>query len=190
MVVFQDHAVFPWYTAQGNVAYGLLRQGVARREARVRAAEALVRMGLSDFLHAYPASLSGGMCQRVALARALVSQTDTLLLDEPFAALDTITRTRLQDDLLTLWEEYNWTIVFVTHNLAEAVYLADRVIVLDHSPVGLRGIESLELPRPRSRRDPSLLERVEHLDAWMRQNNNNTKERTGLCPGAEYSLGK
>jgi ABC-type nitrate/sulfonate/bicarbonate transport system ATPase subunit len=128
------------------------------------------------------------MRQRVALARALVSQTDILLLDEPFASLDTITRARLQDELSTLWEEFGWTVVFVTHNLAEAVYLADRVVVLDHSPAGLRGIESVELPRPRVRRDPCLIAQVERLDAWMRQGKEERREETGLGPFPVASL--
>ncbi|MEZ4600091.1 MAG: ABC transporter ATP-binding protein [Syntrophotaleaceae bacterium] len=164
VVVFQDHAVFPWYTAIGNVAYGLRRQGVPRQEARKRAGEALVRVGLGEFLHAHPFALSGGMRQRVALARALVLNPEVLLLDEPFAALDAVTRARLQDELTALWMEFGWTVIFVTHTLAEAVYLADRVVMLDRPPAGLRGIESVDLPRPRHRRDARLIEYVERLD--------------------------
>lgn len=167
VVVFQDHAVFPWYTALGNVAYGLRRQGLPRTEARTRARQALVQVGLGDFVHAFPATLSGGMRQRVALARALVLRPGLLLLDEPFASLDANTRTRLQDELTALWQEYGWTVIFVTHTLSEAVYLADRVVVLDRPPVGLQTIESIELPRPRNRRDPLLLERIEQLRACL-----------------------
>ncbi|MDY0227704.1 MAG: ABC transporter ATP-binding protein [Desulfomicrobium apsheronum] len=167
VVVFQDHAVFPWYTALGNVAYGLRRQGVPRREAERHAREALVRVGLGDFVNAYPAALSGGMRQRVALARALVLRPAILLLDEPFAALDAVARARLQDELSALWQEFGWTVVFVTHTLAEAVYLADRVIVLERPPVGLCAVESIVLPRPRHRRDPRLIDYVERLDARL-----------------------
>jgi NitT/TauT family transport system ATP-binding protein len=164
VVVFQDHAIFPWYTALGNVAYGLRRQGVPRHGARSRAHEALARVGLGEFAHAYPATLSGGMRQRVALARALVLRPEILLLDEPFAALDSGTRFRLQDELAGLWQDFGWTVLFVTHTLDEAVYLADRVVVLDRSPAGVRAIESIDLPRPRDRRDPRLVRLSRRLD--------------------------
>lgn len=167
VVVFQDHAVFPWYTAVGNVAYGLRRQGVPKPEADERAMEALRKVGLGDFVHAYPATLSGGMRQRVALARALILRPRVLLLDEPFAALDAITRVRLQDELIALWREFGWTVVFVTHTLSEAVYLADRVVVLDRPPVGTRVIEIIVLPRPRQRKDRRLIELVEYLSVSM-----------------------
>lgn len=157
VVVFQDHAIFPWYSALGNVAYGLRRRGIPRREAHSRAREALVRVGLGDFVHAHPATLSGGMRQRVALARALVLRPRILLLDEPFAALDSATRFRLQDELAALWRDFGWTVLFVTHTLGEAVYLADRVVVLDRPPAGIRAVETIALPRPRDRRDPRLL---------------------------------
>jgi NitT/TauT family transport system ATP-binding protein len=107
------------------------------------------------------------MRQRVALARALVLQPRLLLLDEPFAALDTVTRARLQDELVALWRLHGWTVVFVTHILAEAVYLADRVMILDRSPVGLRLDRSLDLPRPRNRRDPQLIRIIDHLNCEM-----------------------
>ncbi|GLI33074.1 ABC transporter ATP-binding protein [Desulforhabdus amnigena] len=167
VVVFQDHAVFPWYTALENVAYGLRRQGMGRDRARQCAREALNRMGLGKFVHAYPGTLSGGMRQRVALARALVLKPDILLLDEPFAALDAVTRVRLQDELVMLWQDCGWTVLFVTHNLAEAIYLADRVVVLDRPPTGLRKIKPIVLPRPRRRSDARLGEHAEHLKVLM-----------------------
>ncbi|WP_028317764.1 ABC transporter ATP-binding protein [Desulfobulbus elongatus] len=167
VVVFQDHAVFPWYTALDNVAYGLRRQGMRRRRARERAREALCQVGLQDFAHAYPAALSGGMRQRVALARALVLRPDILLLDEPFASLDAVMRSRLQDELTGLWRQFGWTVLFVTHILTEAVYLADRVVVLDRPPSGLRAIERIGLPRPRNRLDARLAEQTEELRARM-----------------------
>lgn len=163
VVVFQDHAVFPWYTALGNVAYGLRRQGIPRREARMRAHEALVRVGLGDFVHAYPVTLSGGMRQRVALARTLVLRPAILLLDEPFGSLDANTRVRLQDELLALWGDYGWTVLLVTHTLVEAVYLADRVVVLDRPPMGLHHIEVVNLPRPRERANTRLVTHIDQL---------------------------
>lgn len=151
VIVFQDHAVFPWYTVVDNVAYGLRRQGVKRQMARRRAMEVLGRVGLKDSAHAYPAVLSGGMRQRVALARAIVLEPEILLLDEPFASLDSVTRAQLQDELAALWKSNGWTVVFITHSLSEAVYLGDRVFVLGHPPMGLRAIEAVGIERPRSR---------------------------------------
>lgn len=163
VVVFQDHAVFPWLTALGNVAYGLRRQGLGRKQTREQAMDALSRMGLAAFARAYPATLSGGMRQRVALARALVLRPRILLLDEPFAALDAVTRRRLQDELVALWQAYGWAVIFVTHALSEAVTLAGRVVVLDRPPAGLCADRSIEVPRPRDRRDPRLAAHVEAL---------------------------
>ncbi|WP_225073258.1 ABC transporter ATP-binding protein [Desulfuromonas sp. CSMB_57] len=181
VVVFQDHAVLPWYTALGNVAYGLRRQGVPKGEAKRRAREALVRVGLEEFLHAHPAALSGGMRQRVALARAMVLNPEILLLDEPFAALDAVTRARLQDELTVLWQEFGWTVIFVTHTLAEAVYLADRVVVLERPPAGLRGIETIDLPRPRRRRDGRIIACTEHLDARLSGGLDELDGETCIC---------
>ena len=156
IVVFQDHAVFPWYTALDNVAYGLRRQGMGKIQARAEAQKVLENIGLGEFAHSYPATLSGGMRQRVALARSLVLRPEVLLLDEPFAALDMMTRERLQDELLRMWGEYGCTIVFVTHGLQEALYLADRVLVLQKN--GRAILEYNTLPRPRERQDKSIAE--------------------------------
>lgn len=181
VVVFQDHAVFPWYTALGNVAYGLRRQGLGRREAKRRAADALRHVGLGKFLHAHPVSLSGGMRQRVALARALVLQPRILLLDEPFAALDAVTRARLQDELTALWHEYGWTVVFVTHNLAEAVYLADRVALLDSPPDGICGMHPIDVERPRDRRDSRLIDMTRQIGARLADQDEQADAETCLC---------
>ena len=163
VVVFQDHAIFPWYTALGNVAYGLRQKGVKKKIAEEQAKVALTQMGLADFSSAYPAALSGGMRQRVALARALVMEPEILLLDEPFASLDITTRIRLQDELLALWQKNNWSILFVTHSLEEAVYLSDRVVVLDKSTSNLCCGATINLPRPRSRHSPAFLSYIEML---------------------------
>ncbi len=168
VVVFQDHAVFPWYTAEGNVAYGLRRQGVSRAEARARACEALEQVGLKDFVKAWPVSLSGGMRQRVALARALVLRPSILLLDEPFASLDVMTRHRLQDQLVALWRQYGWSVIFVTHMLDEAVHLADRVVVLHRPPYGLGCQENVVAPRPRRRDDAALAALAAKLEGQLR----------------------
>ncbi|MDX9763209.1 MAG: ABC transporter ATP-binding protein [Desulfomonilia bacterium] len=157
VVVFQDHAIFPWYTALENVAYGLRRQKLGKKQILEKAYEALTLVGLVETAQMYPAAMSGGMRQRVALARVLVLRPDILLLDEPFAALDAITRAHLQDELLKLWADCGWTIIFVTHNLAEAVYLADRVVVLNPPPRGLSEIVEINIPRPRARNAEQLI---------------------------------
>ena len=147
--VFQKDTVFPWRTVARNVALGLEYRGVPaeERDARVQAAIRLV--GLEGFEDAYPATLSGGMRQRVALMRTLVVEPEILLMDEPFGALDTHTKLRLQAQLLELWLAKRQTVVFVTHDLAEAITLADRVIVLTRRPGHVKLVHPVALPRPR-----------------------------------------
>lgn len=133
-VVFQHYALFPWRTARGNVEFALKRLGLPRRERRERALAALAEVGLADGAHKYPAQLSGGMQQRVALARALAAQPEVLLMDEPFGALDALTRGRMQELLRELWRRSGTTVLFVTHDIDEALALAGRVVVLGASP--------------------------------------------------------
>ncbi|MFQ6142070.1 ABC transporter ATP-binding protein [Streptomyces seoulensis] len=133
-VVFQHYALLPWFTARGNVEFALKRFGLSRTERRARALEALAEVGLADAAEKYPAQLSGGMRQRVALARALAAQPRVLLMDEPFGALDAITRARMQRLLTRLWEHTRTTVVFVTHDVAEALALSQRVIVMAAGP--------------------------------------------------------
>ncbi len=163
VVVFQKHALFPWLTAFENVAYGLRRQNISAKEIQERAEHALAMVGLLPFAQAYPASLSGGMCQRVALARALILKPDILLLDEPLASLDTATRFRLQDEILELWKTQNWTVILVTHQLDEAVYMADRIALLYPPPQGLAQIFTVPVPRARNRNDRQLKQLTEQL---------------------------
>jgi len=149
-VVFQDFAqLFPWRTALRNVAFGLEMKGVGKKERQEIALEQLRLVKLEKFAHAYPHHLSGGMQQRVAIARALAYNPSVLLMDEPFAALDAITR----DDMLKLvsdvWRETRKTVVYVTHNVAEAVYLADRVVVMTPHPGTVKAEIPISLPRPR-----------------------------------------
>ncbi len=149
-VVFQDFAqLFPWRTALGNVTFGLEMKGVRRAEREAIAMEQLRLVKLEKFANSYPHHLSGGMQQRVAIARALAYNPSVLLMDEPFAALDALTRDDMQKLLADVWRETKKTVVYVTHNVAEAVYLADRVFVMSPHPGRLKSVVPIALPRPR-----------------------------------------
>jgi len=148
--IFQDPTLLPWRTVRANVALGLELEGVprARREARV--SEMLALVGLQQMASSYPRQLSGGMKMRVSIARALATSPRVLLLDEPFAALDEMTRDRMNEELLRLREENGWTVLFVTHSVAEAVFLSDRILVLAPHPGRLAHDLPVTLPRPRT----------------------------------------
>ncbi len=133
-VVFQQHTLFPWKTVAANVEFGLKMRGVGRRERQAQAREILEHVGLGEFLNHYPHQLSGGMQQRVNLARVLVNRPRVILMDEPFCSLDAQTRLQMQQMLLALWHEFHMTVVFVTHDVDEAVFLSDRVVVLTQRP--------------------------------------------------------
>jgi NitT/TauT family transport system ATP-binding protein len=156
ILIFQELGLFPWLSVRENVEFGLRMKGVAERERRERAREYIRLVHLSRFENSYIHELSGGMKQRVALARALALKPAVLLMDEPFAALDAQTRDRLHDELERLWQETNSTIVFVTHNMREAVRLGDRVILLTFRPGRIKSAFFVELPRPRHLEDPEL----------------------------------
>lgn len=153
-VVFQEPRLLPWLRVCDNVA--LVAPGKRAAERRQRAKEALTAVGLSRALDLWPRQLSGGMAQRVALARALVTAPHVLLLDEPFSAVDALTRIHLQDHLMELWIERRFTVVLVTHDVDEAAYLADRVLVLGGRPAAVQAELPVRLSRPRDRRDPYL----------------------------------
>ena len=148
-MVFQDAALFPWYSVLDNVAYGLVCGGVPRGEARKRALPYIDLVGLKGFEEKYPYQLSGGMQQRANLARALAVDPPILLMDEPFAALDAQTRELMQAELLRIWNAARKTVVFVTHQIDEAVYLSDRVVVMAARPGRVIADVKIDLPRPR-----------------------------------------
>jgi NitT/TauT family transport system ATP-binding protein len=148
-MVFQEFALFPWRSVAGNVAWALEVQGVARERIDETVDKQLAMIGLSEFRNHYPAELSGGMKQRVALARVLAFDPKVLLMDEPFGALDAQTREAMQEELTRLWERTGKTIVFVTHDIEEAIYLADRVVVLTARPARIKEEVQIDLPRPR-----------------------------------------
>jgi NitT/TauT family transport system ATP-binding protein len=152
-VVFQEFALFPWLTVVGNVAFGLQSKGVSSAEREVAAQKYVQLVGLGGFESYHPYRLSGGMRQRVGLARALAIEPSALLMDEPFGALDAQTRETMQGALSEIWEQTRKTVLFITHDIREAVYLSDRVLVLSGRPATLTMTLEIDLPRPRSRHD-------------------------------------
>ncbi|MDW8270373.1 MAG: ABC transporter ATP-binding protein, partial [Anaerolineae bacterium] len=148
-LVFQEHGLFPWMTVLDNVAFALVGQRQGRREGRRLAQAQLERVGLAGFAHSYPHQLSGGMRQRVGVARALLANPDILLMDEPFGSVDAQTRLVLQEELLNLWREQQKTVVYVTHDIAEAILLGDRVLVMSGRPGRILADIAVPLARPR-----------------------------------------
>jgi len=145
----QKDLLFPWRTIEANAALGLEVQGVPKKEARARAREWFPQFGLEGFEKALPFQLSGGMRQRAALLRTVVQEKSTLLLDEPFGALDSLTRSDLQTWLQGMWAEHDWTAMLITHDVREAIMLSDRIVVLNPRPASVREIITVDLPRPR-----------------------------------------
>jgi NitT/TauT family transport system ATP-binding protein len=149
-VVFQDtNALFPWMSVANNVEFGLRSLGIDRHERRRRVAAALALVGLRDFAASYPRQLSGGMRQLAAIARIIVMNADLLLMDEPFAALDAITRQRMQKQFAEIWSQTRGTVMFITHSVDEAIYLGDRVAIMTGRPGRIRMLLDVDLPRPR-----------------------------------------
>jgi len=149
-VVFQSHALFPWQTVLGNVVFGLRMRGIGRAERNRRGREFLELVGLSGFENRYPHELSGGMRQRLGVARVLANEPAVMLMDEPFASIDAQTRRKLQEDLTEIFEKRRPAVLFITHDVDEAVFLSDRVVVLSGRPSTVSGIVSVDLPRPRT----------------------------------------
>src|SRR5215510_3458952 len=153
-MVFQDYALFPWMTVRQNIGFGPRQRGLLRSEIKAIADEFMKLVGLERFADRYPSQLSGGMKQRVAIARVLANNANVLLMDEPFGALDALTREQLQRELLQIWARAGVTIIFVTHSVEEAVLLADRVLVMSAGPGRIENDIVIELPRPRDVSSP------------------------------------
>jgi ABC-type nitrate/sulfonate/bicarbonate transport system ATPase subunit len=156
-LVFQDPNLFPWHTVRRNIEAGLVARGVLR-EMRHEVDEFMRLVGLESFANAYPHHLSGGMAQRVALARALINHPKVLLLDEPLGALDAFTRMRMQDEVLRLWEARGTTMVFITHDIDEAIYMSDRIVIMTPRPGRIERIIDVTLDRPRERSSREFLQ--------------------------------
>ncbi len=154
-MVFQEYALFPWMTVEQNIAFGLEIKGMDAAQIRPVVAALLEKLGLADFRSRFPKDLSGGMRQRVAIARILALDSPIMLMDEPFGALDALTRRNLQDELLRIWSETGKTVIFVTHSIEEAIYLADRIVVMTYRPGTVKRDMIVDLPRLR---DPSSAE--------------------------------
>lgn len=169
MMVFQQPALFPWLTAAGNVRYGLrLRANRANGNAVDETVADILRLvELDGFANYYPADLSGGMRQRLEIARALAVDPQMLLMDEPLAALDALTRRKMQREVLRIWQETRKTILFVTHDIDEAVLMADRIVAMAHRPSRVLEVRPVELPRPRQREDREVAALVQHLSALL-----------------------
>lgn len=168
-IVFQEYHLFPWQTVRENVGFGLQTAGVGVDERERRVDRLVDLVGLEGFADRYPKELSGGMKQRVALARALAIDPSLLLMDEPFGAVDAQTREMLQDELVEIWAETSKTVLFVTHDVEEAVTLADRIVVMGKDPGSVREIIDVDLDRPRSRSDPGFLDYYEQVRARIQQ---------------------
>jgi len=148
-MVFQEYALFPWMTVEKNIAFGLEIKKLPKSRIKEKVSALLAMLNLQDFRDRYPKDLSGGMRQRVAIARVLALDSPIMLMDEPFGALDSLTRRSLQDELLRIWTEFKKTILFVTHSIDESIYLADRIVVMTYRPGKIKKDVSVTMPRPR-----------------------------------------
>jgi len=166
-MVFQEYSLFPWRTVLKNITFSLELKKIPKSEREKIARDFLKVVGLSKFADSYPHELSGGMKQRVAIARALVNDPDVLLMDEPFGAVDAQTRNRLQHELLNIWENKKKTVLFITHSVDEAVFLADKVVVFTARPGRVKEVINVDLPRPRERTSFEANEVREHLLASL-----------------------
>ena len=169
VMVFQEYTLFPWRTVLGNVVFGLEVKGLPKEKIMEKAMEYIRLVGLEGFENMYPHELSGGMKQRVALARALACDPDILLMDEPLSALDAQTRNYMQEELMEIWHKTRKTMILVTHNVEEAVYLGDRIVILTARPAKIKSIVEVSLARPRNRLSPDFIELRAKVLAMLRE---------------------
>ncbi len=184
-IVFQEHRLFPWLTVRENIALGLLNATLTEADKARAVAELIDLVGLKGFETAHPHQLSGGMAQRVAIARALVNKPEILLLDEPFGALDAMTRSHLQTELQRIWQAEGITMILVTHDVEEAVFLGDRVVVMEPRPGRIRRTVPVDLPHPRDRSSPAF---VRIKDSVMREFANDGARPAALAPESPSRL--
>ncbi len=185
-MVFQSYTLFPWLTVRGNVEYGLKRKGMASPQRAEITERYLKEIGLAGFASHYPSQLSGGMQQRVAIARALANDPAVLLMDEPFGALDSQTRSSMQQLLLDIWERRHKTVLFVTHDIDEALVLADRIVVMTPRPGRIKADLTVELPRPRSvemTMEPSFLALKRHIYHLLHDRETEAARQTTAADG-------
>lgn len=180
VMVFQDYALFDWRTVIGNVEFGLEMAGIPRSERHATAEHYLNLVGLQGSGHKYPRELSGGMKQRVGIARALAVDPDILLLDEPFGSLDAQTRLIMQEELLQIWQHTPKTVLFVTHGIDEAIYLADRIVVMTASPGEIKEIMQDTLPRPRDRSSADFARLYGVVQDWLKDEVMRTVRKEGV----------
>lgn len=166
-MVFQDYGLFPWLTVRKNIAFGPLARGKPKADALATADRFVTMMGLDRFADSFPHQLSGGMKQRVAIGRVLANDAKVALMDEPFGALDAMTRERLQEELLTIWRATGLSVIFVTHSLEEAIYLADRVVVMSPGPGRIVAEQDIRLDRPRDVSSPAFNDIRRHLASLL-----------------------
>ncbi|THC42138.1 ABC transporter ATP-binding protein [Massilia sp. Mn16-1_5] len=182
-MVFQEYALFPWMTVERNIAFGLEIEGQDKERIAATVERLLNMLGLIEFRARYPKDLSGGMRQRVAIARVLALDSPVMLMDEPFGALDALTRRNLQDELLRIWSETNKTILFVTHSIEEAIYLADRIVVMTYRPGTVKRDLIVDLPRPRDPAAPAfndLKRELGHLVMEEQQRHHQAERRMAI----------
>jgi NitT/TauT family transport system ATP-binding protein len=181
-MVFQEYALFPWMTVAQNIAFGLEIKGAPRAQIDATVEKLLSMLGMTEFRGRFPKDLSGGMRQRVAIARVLALDSPVLLMDEPFGALDALTRRSLQDELLRIWQELGKTVIFVTHSIEESIYLADRIVVLTYRPGTVKRDIHVDMPRPRDSGSAAFNELKRELGRLVmeEQQRHEAAERAGL----------
>ncbi len=185
-MVFQEYALFPWMTVEENVAFGLSIRRAPKDEIRGKTTSLLSMLHLSEFRDRYPKDLSGGMRQRVAIARVLALDSPILLMDEPFGALDALTRHNLQDELLRIWERLRKTVLFVTHSIEESLYLADRIVVMTYRPGTVKRDIAVDLPRPRDPGTPACNALKKELTGLvMEEQRRHERDETGTAAATE-----